>query len=120
MNETLSSAVGNDKWERLASLPDDAIDLDDFPELTPEQLAAMRPTDELIPALRRVGKQRITIRLDEDVLAFFRERAVADDDGYQSLINAALREFMLREKGTYRLRQLIRHIVREELAARQE
>lgn len=37
------------------------------------------------------GKTRITIMLDDDVLAYFREQAAASGAGYQTLINAALR-----------------------------
>jgi len=36
------------------------------------------------------GKTRITIWLDDDVLSAFRERAEADNIGYQTLINQAL------------------------------
>lgn len=37
------------------------------------------------------GKTRITIMLDDDVLAFFRAEAEAEGAGYQTRINAALR-----------------------------
>jgi len=40
------------------------------------------------------GKTRITIMLDDDVLAFFRDKAAAGGTGYQTMINAALRETM--------------------------
>ncbi|XGV96777.1 MAG: BrnA antitoxin family protein [Leptolyngbya sp. BL-A-14] len=44
---------------------------------------------ELIAA----GKTRITIRLDDDVLAWFRKQVHAvGGDNYQSLINEALRQ----------------------------
>ena len=42
----------------------------------------------LLPA---TGKSRITIMLDEDVLAFYRDRAEVEGLGYQTLINQALR-----------------------------
>lgn len=38
------------------------------------------------------GKTRITIMLDDDVLAHFRGQAAASGTGYQTLINAALRQ----------------------------
>jgi uncharacterized protein (DUF4415 family) len=38
------------------------------------------------------GKTRITIMLDNDVLEAFRARAEAEGRGYQTAINAALRE----------------------------
>jgi len=37
------------------------------------------------------AKSRITIMLDNDVLSFFRERADSEGIGYQTLINATLR-----------------------------
>ncbi len=38
------------------------------------------------------GKTRITIMLDDDVIEHFRVRAEAQGTGYQTLINALLRE----------------------------
>ena len=38
------------------------------------------------------GKTRITIMLDHDILEHFRARAEAEGMGYQTMINAALRE----------------------------
>lgn len=37
------------------------------------------------------GKTRITIMLDDEVIAYYRTRAEALGTGYQTLINAALR-----------------------------
>jgi len=42
------------------------------------------------------GKSRITIMLDNDVLSYFRERAEAKGIGYQTLINTALREAIVK------------------------
>jgi uncharacterized protein (DUF4415 family) len=61
------------------------------------------------------GKTRITIRLDDDVLHWFREQVHAAGGGnYQTLINAALRDHMNRSE--YRLEETLRGVVREELA----
>jgi uncharacterized protein (DUF4415 family) len=60
------------------------------------------------------GKTRITIRLDDDVLNWFKDRV--DDAGggnYQSLINAALREHMKRVEEP--LEKTLRRVLREEL-----
>lgn len=38
-----------------------------------------------------VGKTRITLFLDDEVIAAFRERAAASGKGYQTLINETLR-----------------------------
>jgi uncharacterized protein (DUF4415 family) len=45
------------------------------------------------------GKTRITIRLDEDVVQWFKDRVHAAGGGnYQTLMNAALREHMERQR----------------------
>jgi len=60
------------------------------------------------------GKTRITIRLDNDVLDWFRNRAHAAGGGnYQTLINAALREYMAQDLDG--LEDTLRRVVREEL-----
>jgi uncharacterized protein (DUF4415 family) len=38
------------------------------------------------------GKTRITIMLDDDVIEYFRAKAEAQGRGYQTMINAVLRE----------------------------
>jgi len=60
------------------------------------------------------GKEKITIRLDTDVLNWFR-RIVEEAGGgnYQTLINNALREYM--EGKAPGLEDTLRRIVREEL-----
>jgi hypothetical protein len=60
------------------------------------------------------GKTRITIRLDNDLLAWFR-RSVhrAGGGSYQTLINQALREHVERRPET--LEQTLRRVLREEL-----
>jgi uncharacterized protein (DUF4415 family) len=60
------------------------------------------------------GKTRITIRLDDDVLAWFRAQVHAAGGGnYQSLINDALRAFVEERKRPLEL--VLRRVVREEL-----
>lgn len=60
------------------------------------------------------GKTRITIRLDDDILAWFRERVHAAGGGnYQTLINQALRRVM--EQGSEPLETVMRRVVREEI-----
>ncbi|MCB9432787.1 MAG: BrnA antitoxin family protein [Ardenticatenaceae bacterium] len=113
--EGVNAITGTD-WERLAAMTDEDIDLSDIPELTEEQLQNMRPTAELIPALANRGKTRITIRLDDQVVAFFKQQAADNDASYQTLINAALHYFMIQQQQKDDLRVMIRQIVREELA----
>lgn len=60
------------------------------------------------------GKTRITIRLDNDVLDWFRGRVDAAGGGsYQALINGALREYMHDQGGA--LEETLRRVIREEL-----
>ncbi len=60
------------------------------------------------------GKTRITIRLDDDVLAWFRGQVEAAGGGnYQTLINAALREHVGQQREP--LEETLRRVVREEL-----
>jgi uncharacterized protein (DUF4415 family) len=60
------------------------------------------------------GKTRITIRLDEDVIAWFRNQVdQAAGGNYQSLINDALRQFIARSREP--LEETLRRVVREEI-----
>jgi uncharacterized protein (DUF4415 family) len=63
------------------------------------------------------GKTRITIRLDEDIVAYFLREADASGGGkgYQTLINDALRQHV--EGKAPRLEETLRRIVREEIQA---
>jgi uncharacterized protein (DUF4415 family) len=63
------------------------------------------------------GKTRITIRIDDDVLDWFRAQVHAAGGGsYQTLINLALRRHMEWEKEP--LEQTLRRVLREELPRR--
>lgn len=63
-------------------------------------------------------KERITIRIDKDVLDWFRAAAHAAGGGnYQTRINAALREHISR--GEPALEETLRRVVREELDRKQ-
>jgi uncharacterized protein (DUF4415 family) len=69
-------------WERLDALKDEDIDYSDIPEL-----------DEHFWANAKVvmppGKKQLTLRIDEDVLAWMKGQG----RGYQSRINAILRAY---------------------------
>jgi uncharacterized protein (DUF4415 family) len=61
------------------------------------------------------GKERITIRLDADILDWFRQHANAQGGGnYQTMINQVLREYIMGHQTP--LEELLRRVVREELA----
>ncbi len=60
------------------------------------------------------GKTRITIRLDDDLLEWFRQQVERAGGGnYQSLINDALRQHVRRVKEP--LEATLRRVIREEL-----
>jgi uncharacterized protein (DUF4415 family) len=60
------------------------------------------------------GKTRITIRIDDDVLQWFRDQVhTAGGGNYQTLLNAALREHVKKEREP--LEETLRRVIREEL-----
>jgi hypothetical protein len=61
------------------------------------------------------GKTRITIRIDDAILEWFRKRVHAAGGGsYQTLINQALHEHIAREDDV--LADTLRRVLREEMA----
>jgi uncharacterized protein (DUF4415 family) len=72
--------------QALSELPDDAIDTSDAPELR-DWSGAKRGL------FYRPAKQQLTLRLDADVLDWFKKHTTADE-GYQTRINRALREYV--------------------------
>ena len=72
---------------RLAALPDDSIDLTDMPEV-------LDWSDAERGKFYRPVKQQLTLRLDADVLQWFKTKG---GRGYQTRINAALRQVIEEE-----------------------
>ena len=68
-------------------MKDEDIDFSDSPEITPEMFAKAVVRRGLQPESR---KTQLTIRLDSDVLAWYK----AQGRGYQTRINALLRAYM--------------------------
>jgi uncharacterized protein (DUF4415 family) len=61
------------------------------------------------------GKERITIRLDTEVLNWFRQRVDEQGGGnYQTMINQVLADYVYTHQAP--LEELLRRVVREELA----
>jgi uncharacterized protein (DUF4415 family) len=61
------------------------------------------------------GKERITIRLDSDILDYFRDEAEKAGGGnYQTAINAVLREYLEGKKAP-QIEEIVRRVIREEL-----
>ena len=63
------------------------------------------------------AKTRITILIDDEVLAAFRARAEREGKRYQTLINAALRAAIAPEAAPVTL-EALRQVLREELVSR--
>jgi uncharacterized protein (DUF4415 family) len=62
------------------------------------------------------GKTRITIRIDTDLLNWFREQVNARGGGnYQTMMNDALRAYIRHQDKT--LEETLRKVIREELQA---
>ena len=60
------------------------------------------------------GKTRITIRLDQDIVAWFKEQVHnAGGGNYQTLMNSALRDYV--EQSGEPLEELVRRVVRDEI-----
>jgi uncharacterized protein (DUF4415 family) len=78
------SAEKRKELQKLAAKPDREIDLSDIPEIREI------PPDAVIGRFYRPKKTTVTIRLDVDVVAWLK----ATGDGYQTRINAYLRELM--------------------------
>ena len=72
----------------LEALADDQIDTTDAPEI-------LDWSDARRGVFYRPVKQQITLRLDADIVAWFKGRA-RDGRGYQTDINGALREHVRR------------------------
>lgn len=64
------------------------------------------------------GTTRMTIRLDTDVLDWFRAKVHAQGGGnYQTLVNRALRAYIVQQSGVTeaQIEALLRRVIREEL-----
>ena len=83
-------------------------DLDEAPPITQEHLDRAIHRVNLAPAPAK--KRKISIALDPDVIAWFKERA--GERGYQTLINATLRDAMQQRH----LEDCLRQVIREEIS----
>ena len=79
--------------ERLRNQPEDQINTKDIPEILDWSNAKRG-------MFYRPIKRQITLRVDADVVAWFREQAGEDGRGCQTAMNRALREHVVRaERG---------------------
>jgi uncharacterized protein (DUF4415 family) len=75
----------------LEAMPDSAVDTSDAPELI-DWSGAVRGL------FYRPVKQQRTLRIDADVVAWFKSHPTPDE-GYQTRINRALREYVQAQPG---------------------
>jgi uncharacterized protein (DUF4415 family) len=73
-------------WDRVDKSQDKDIDLSENPEVTAEMFAKAILRKGLTPVVR---KTQITLRIDEDVLSWFRRQG----RGYQTRINTLLKAY---------------------------
>ncbi|MBE9249025.1 BrnA antitoxin family protein [Dolichospermum sp. LEGE 00240] len=71
------------RLEEIQNIPDSAIDTSDIPELDDHFWETAR-------MVKPITKKAISIRLDSDVLEWFKHQG----KGYQSMINTVLRSYI--------------------------
>ncbi len=74
--------------ERLAAMPDESIDTSDIPERGEEFWR-----DAKVGLFYRPVKQQMTLRVDADVLDWFKRQA-PEGKGYQTRMNRVLRDYV--------------------------
>ena len=87
MSQKSTSKKSQTDWQKLDSMSDDEIDFSDVDEITPELFAQAIVRHGLKPSPK---KEQITLRVDSDVLLWFRSQG----KGYQTKINDLLRAYM--------------------------
>ena len=86
MSATYTKKRSRTNWARIDRMKDEKIDYSDIPPLDARFFAEA--------VFWPGNKKQITLRLDPDVLAFFRRQG----KGYQSTINAVLRRYVEAQK----------------------
>lgn len=90
MKKNNTSKKSGTDFKRLDAMTDADIDLSDIPEVTPEMFAK----GVVKRGLKPIAKRQLTLRLDSDVIEWFKEQG----DGYQTRMNALLRAYMNEHK----------------------
>ena len=73
-------------WKKIDAMEDTEINLSELPEVSPEKFAKAIVRKGLKPV---ANKTQITLRIDTDVLNWFK----AQGQGYQTNINALLKAY---------------------------
>lgn len=87
MRKSATSKKSRRDWKHVGALADSKIDFSDTPELTPEMFARAVVRRSLEPVPR---KAQLTIRIDRDVLEWYRSQGPR----YQTRIHTLLRAYM--------------------------
>jgi len=86
---TTSKKLGTN-LKRMDAMTDADIDFSDIPEVTPEMFAK----GVVRRGLQPITKRQLTLRLDSDVVEWFKRQGT----GYQTRMNALLRAYMEEHK----------------------
>ncbi len=86
MKKRATSSKSQTDFARLDAMQDRDIDLSEAAEITPQMFAKAIVRRGLLPRTKR----QLTLRLDSDVLDWFKRQG----SGYQTRINALLRAYM--------------------------
>ena len=86
MKQTTTMTKSQTDWTRLDAMQDEDIDFSDIPEVTPEMFAKAIVRRGLKPRT----KSQLTLRLDSDVIDWFKQ----EGRGWQTQMNALLRAYM--------------------------
>jgi len=87
MRKLGTSKKSETDWKRVRSMKDEDIDFSDIPPITPEMFAKAVIRRGLKPIPR---KKQLTLRMDSDVIDWFKRQG----QGYQTKINSLLRAYM--------------------------
>ncbi len=87
MKKNNTSTKSDTDLNRLDTLADANIDFSDIPEITPEMFAQ----GVVRRGLKPITKRQVTLRLDSDVVEWFKQQG----NGYQTKMNALLRAYMI-------------------------
>ncbi|MDM8517690.1 BrnA antitoxin family protein [Desulfobacterales bacterium HSG16] len=86
MNKKHISHKSRTDWDHVDKLSEKDIDFSDNPEITSEMFAKAVLRKRLKPVIR---KTQVTLRIDEDVLTWFKNQG----KGYQTRINDLLKAY---------------------------
>ncbi len=87
MKKRVTTKRSETDWRRVDATKDEDIDTSDVPQVSPEMFARGIVRRGLKPVS---AKQQLTIRIDQDVLDWYKRQG----RGYQTKINSLLRAYM--------------------------